>query len=245
MNSEEYENMARVESAHWYYSGKRAIVRRWIRRVGTVRPNETLLDCGAGSGLFASEMAEHCRVMVLDTHEESLKMLRTRFKPEQVLTLVDDQIPLPDGSIDYVTALDVLEHTPDDRAVVNGFARVVRPGGLAVVTVPASMALWSDWDEVLHHYRRYSVPELSALFDNDDWRIEEVNYTNVLVYPVVWLARHWRSIKPPAPGAKRAEHAMLPGWINWLLRCQFVGLARSSIPMPFGVSIVLVARRRG
>ena len=245
MNSDEYENMARVESDHWYYNGKREIVRRWIQRVRKVSESDTLLDCGAGSGLFASEMAKHCRVNVLDTHEESLQMLRQRFRPGQVLTLVDDAIPLPPATVEYVTALDVLEHTPDDQAVVDGFARVLRPGGLAVVTVPASMALWSDWDEVLHHYRRYSVPSLVALFDNDDWRIEAVNYTNVLVYPLVWLARHWRARKTTDPEAKRAEHAMLPGWINRLLRFQFVSLALSSIPMPFGVSVVLVARRRG
>jgi len=245
MNSDEYENMARVESTHWYYSGKREIVRRWIQRVKQVRADETLLDCGAGSGLFANEMAAHCHVKVLDTHEESLQMLRKRFEADQVLTLVDDEIPLAEASVDYVTALDVLEHTPDDRAVVEGFARVLRPGGVAVVTVPAGMALWSDWDEILHHYRRYSVPELSALFGSEDWRIEAVNYTNVLVYPVVWLTRRWRAQKSPDPQAKRAEHVMLPGWINWLLRFQFVSLALSSIPMPFGVSIVLVARRRG
>lgn len=244
MNSDEYENMARVESAHWYYSGKREIVRRWIQRVNPVRADELLLDCGAGSGLFASEMAEHCKVMVLDTHAESLQMLRQRFEEAQVLTLVDDAIPLEAASVDYVTALDVLEHTPDDRAVVDGFARVLRPGGLAVVTVPAGMALWSDWDEVLHHYRRYSMPGLSALFDNDDWRIEEVNYTNVLVYPLVWLARQWRARKAADAQAKRAEHAMLPGLINRVLRWQFVSFALSAIPMPFGVSIVLVARRR-
>jgi ubiquinone/menaquinone biosynthesis C-methylase UbiE len=245
MNSKEYENMARVESAHWYYRGKRELVRRWIQRVRTVQPDEVLLDCGAGSGLFAREMAQHCEVTVLDTHEESLQMLREKFRPDQVLTLVDDAIPLPAASVDYVTALDVLEHTPNDQAVVDGFARVVRPHGLAVITVPADMALWSDWDEVLHHYRRYSVAGLSKLFDNPDWQIVAVNYTNVLVYPVVWLARRWRGRKSTDPDAKRAEHAMPPAWLNALLRIQFVSLAMSAIPLPFGVSIVLVARRRG
>ena len=241
MNPDEYLHLARLEANHWYYAGKRELVRRWIQRVQPAQPPAILLDCGARSGYFAQEMSAHCQVKVLDTHEESLFMLREKFQPEQVLTLEGGEIPLPAASLDYVTALDVLEHTPDDQA------RVLKPGGLAVVTVPADMALWSDWDEVLHHYRRYSVAGLSALFDNDDWRLEAVNYTNAFVYPLVWMARRWRSRRSSSSlesSGKRAEHAMLPGWINRLLRFQFVHQALSSIPMPFGVSIVLVARRR-
>ena len=247
MNPDEYLHLARLEANHWYYAGKREFVRRWIQRVQPIRPSAMLVDCGAGSGLFAQEMSAHCQVTVLDTHEESLVMLREKFRPEQVLTLEEGEIPLSAASVDYVTALDVLEHTPDDQAVVDGFARVLKPGGLAVVTVPADMALWSDWDEVLHHYRRYTVADLSALFDNEDWRIETVNYTNTLVYPLVWLARRWRSGRADRsrdPSGNRAEHAMLPAWINRVLRFVFVRQALSSISMPFGVSIVLVARRR-
>ena len=104
-----------------------------------------------------------------------------------------DQVPLPDGSLAYVTALDVLEHVPDDAAVVRGFHRLLQPGGLAVVTVPAGMALWSDWDVALHHFRRYNRGQLRALFPADKWEIVHANYTNVLAYPAVWAVRKWRA----------------------------------------------------
>src|SRR3954469_23371771 len=152
-------------------------------RVPPPKRDDVLLDCGAGTGLFAEEMAALCRVLVLDDHEEALRILRTRFRPEQILSLAGDQVPLPDGALNYVTALDVLEHVPDDAAVVRGFHRLLQPGGLAVVTVPASMALWSDWDEALHHHRRYDRRQLEALFPSEGWEIIYVNYTNVVVYP--------------------------------------------------------------
>ena len=245
MNADEYTKIADVERTHWYYSGKRAFVQAWIRRSRPPAPADLLLDCGAGTGLFAEEMAAHCRVMVLDDHEEALRMLRARFRPDQILSLAGDQVPLPDASLEYVTALDVLEHTPDDAAVVRGFHRLLKPGGIAVVTVPASMALWSDWDVVLHHFRRYSRPQLRALFAAPDWDLVYVNYTNVVVYPAVWLVRRWRRWFPArGPVVDRAEDKIPAPWLNTLLRFLFVRLARWRVPFPFGVSLVLVARKR-
>jgi SAM-dependent methyltransferase len=253
MDAAEYANLEATERDHWYYSGKREFVRDWIQRVHPPSPEKILLDCGAGTGRFAKEMEGFCRVLVLDDHAEALELLRTRFRAEQILGLEGGEVPLPAGSVDYVTALDVLEHVPDDAAVVRGFHRLLKPGGVAVVTVPASMALWSDWDVSLHHFRRYHRRQLAALFPGAQWEIVYVNYTNVLVYPAVLLVRKWRALTAPrgamknaaaATAGKRSEDKMPPAWLNRILRGIFVGMARWRMPMPFGVSLVLVARRR-
>jgi SAM-dependent methyltransferase len=247
MDAAEYDNIAALEQAHWYYAGKRRFVREWIQRGRPPRATDTLLDCGAGTGLFAKEMEAHCRVLALDDHAEALRILRTRFRPEQILSLAGDRVPLPDGSLEYVTALDVLEHVPDDAAVVNGFHRLLKPGGLAVVTVPASMALWSDWDVALHHFRRYDRAQLRALFPDAAWEIVYANYTNVLVYPAVWFVRKWRVLRTRLGFAAtaRTEDRVPARWLNALLEALFVGMAKWRVPFPFGVSLLLVARRRG
>ena len=248
MNAEEYANLDRVEREHWYYAGKREMVRHWLDRTAALGPERTLLDCGAGTGRFAQELEASCRVLVLDDHEESLRLLRARFRPEQVLSLTGPAVPLPDGSLDGVTALDVLEHVPDDAAVVRDFHRLLRPGGIAVVTVPASMALWSDWDVTLHHFRRYHRAQLRGLFAPEAWEIVHLNYTNVPAYPAVWAIRKWRALGRrlgrPAPAA-RTEDRLPPRWLNGLLRAVFVRMGRSRVRFPFGVSLLLVARRRG
>lgn len=243
MNAEEYANLERVEREHWYYAGKRELVRRWLERVGGLRPDSMLLDCGAGTGLFAREMRGRCRAHVLDDHAESLAILRRYFAADEIIEGSITCIPLPDGSCDIVTALDVLEHVPDDHGAVRELHRVLRPGGCAVVTVPALMALWSDWDEVLHHQRRYTARELRALFPPEAWTELHWNYTNVALFPAVWAVRRWQRWHKPQ--GRRAEDRLPPPALNKLLQRLFAGLALARrIKFPAGVSLLLIARKR-
>ncbi|MEX2044459.1 MAG: class I SAM-dependent methyltransferase [Opitutus sp.] len=246
MEPREYANLESIEERHWYYAGKREIVRHWLARVAPPQQHHTLLDCGAGTGFFAREMEAQCHILVLDDHEEALRILHTRFQPGQILSLAGDRVPLPDGSLDFVTALDVLEHVPDDAGLIREFHRLLKPGGVAVITVPAGVALWSDWDVALHHHRRYTRSQLRALFPAEAWEVVHANYTNVIVYPAVWCVRKWRGWRRGASGKlARTEDGIPPRWLNSFLRALFVGFARSRIPFPFGVSLLLVARRRG
>jgi SAM-dependent methyltransferase len=248
MDIAEYANLATIENEHWYYAGKREVVRTWLKRVGPPASGQTLLDFGAGTGSFARGMEPFCRVLVLDDHEEALRLLRGHFRPEQILIPAGDAVPLPDASLDYVTALDVLEHVPDDAAVVRSFARLLRPGGIAAITVPASMALWSDWDVALHHYRRYRRSQLAALFDPGTWEIVHLNYTNVAVFPAVWFVRKFRMLLARLgvqPANPRPEDRLPPAWLNAILHWLFVGMAKMKLSFPFGVSLLLIVRRRG
>jgi SAM-dependent methyltransferase len=244
MNTDEYSNLGRVEREHWYYAGKRELVRRWLERTGALGPEAVLLDCGAGTGLFAAEMRAACQVRVLDDHAESLAILRTRFTAEEIIEGSATRIPFDAPPVDAVTALDVLEHVANDRGAVAELGRVLRPGGVAVVTVPAMMSLWGYWDEALHHHRRYDLAALCALFPAGTWAIEHVNYTNVAVFPAVWMVRRWQRWRNLGT-ASRVEDMVPPAWLNGFLRWVFVGTGLWRSPrFPFGVSLLLVARKR-
>jgi SAM-dependent methyltransferase len=183
-------------------------------------------------------------VRVLDDHAESLAILRTRFSAEEIIEGSATSIPFPTPSVDVVTALDVLEHIANDVGAAAELRRVLRPGGIAVVTVPAMMSLWGYWDVALHHHRRYTRKGLGALFPADTWEILHLNYTNVVVFPGVWLVRRCQRWFNPR-GASRVEDMVPAAGLNRLLRWVFVqtGLWRG-VPFPFGVSLLLVARKR-
>lgn len=243
MDAAEYANLEKVEREHWYYAGKRELVGWWLRRCAGLKRDTVLADCGAGTGRFALELAAECQVRVVDDHGESLAILRQRFSAEQVLEGSCTKLPFAADSVDCLTALDVLEHVEQDAAAVREFLRVLRPGGVAVITVPAAMALWSDWDVALHHFRRYDRRGLAALFPSENWELVHLNYTNVVVFPAVWLVRKWRQWTGAKGG--RAEDALPPRWLNRFLQFVFVRTGRvSALPFPFGVSLLLVARKR-
>ncbi|HWN97345.1 MAG TPA: class I SAM-dependent methyltransferase [Methylomirabilota bacterium] len=247
MNPDEYLKLADIENRHWFYVGKRVIVRHWINRVRPLQSSDRLVDCGAGTGTFAAEMARFCRVEAVDDHEESLILARQRLSPDQVKRGTCVNLPYPDASVDVLTALDVIEHVADDHKAMAEFSRVLKPNGVAVITVPALQALWSDWDVVLHHFRRYTRRGLLDAVAAGDFEVAHIAYINVAVLPLVYAIRKWRGLQARLglPPSNRSEDSIPPEPVNGLLRWLFVSTATQSlVRFPAGVGLLAVLRKR-
>jgi SAM-dependent methyltransferase len=245
MNPEEYAKLEQVELEHWFYAGKRRIVLYWLRRYGVLMPNKLLIDCGAGTGRFAAEAARYCSAIAVDDHEESLGLARRHLGSHAVKRGSCTDLPFADAVADSVTALDVIEHVENDRGALREMARVLKPEGVLVVTVPAFQALWSDWDVALHHVRRYRRAQLVERLREAGFELLHCNYVNVLVFPAVYAIRKWRTLrKSRSVDVSRAEDLVPPRWLNNVLMAAFVlPASQSFLSFPFGVGILAVARR--
>ena len=155
-----------------------------------------------------------------------------------------DRIDLPDCCATVVTAMDVLEHLDDDAGALKELTRLVRTGGLIVITVPALRWLWSDWDVVLHHRRRYHRADLRKLVQQPNLEVLHLKYTNFFALPLILLVRLWRRWFPLKPGAVRAEDNIPFRPLNNLLRALYVYPARWGWPVPLGVSLLAVLRKK-
>lgn len=246
MQSAEYDKLDRIDAKHWFYRGKRAIVRHFIKKHTSLGKDDLMIDAGTGTGRWPVEMSKRCRVMGLDDHDESIQLARPKIESVggQLVQTKLDSIPLPDGCATVVTAMDVLEHLDDDAGAVRELSRLIRPGGLFVITVPALRWLWSDWDVVLHHRRRYHRNDLRQLVERPDLELVHLKYTNNFALPLILLVRLWRKILPPKPGAARAEDNIPPSPVNAILRAFYVYPARWGWPMPVGVSLLAVLRKK-
>ena len=137
----------------------------------------------------------------------------------------------------------MVEHIKDDRAAVREIYRVLKPGGTALINVPAFPSLWSAKDEMNHHERRYTLPSLQQLLTTSGFAVERITYTNAGTFPAVWLLR--RIQRRFRLGWNRSAEYHPRAWTNTGLRIllEWGGRALRYVHFPFGTSITSVVRR--
>ncbi len=248
------------EPRHWWFLGRQAVLLSVLRATlpsGKLR----LAEIGCGGGGLLAAAAEFGDVVGVEASAEFLAAARRRG-----LTVLPgslpDRLPLDPGSCDGVLLFDVLEHIEDDRAALRAVGRVLRPGGLLICTAPAYQWLWSSHDEALGHRRRYTARGLSRVAREAGLHPLRATYFNTLLaFPIIVarLLRRWRSAAVGAPrplarpGLRRGYPPARPGhdlvrpasWLNRLFARVFsweASLLRW-VDLPFGVSVLLVARR--
>jgi len=240
MNQDQYVNLNRVSDAHWYYRGKRRIVRSWLRRLKHFAGEERLLDVGCGTGHFLQEWTA-TPALGADHTAEGLYIARKR--TDSPLTRARlPSLPFSTASLDAVVALDVLEHCEDDRNSFAEMVRVLRPGGMLILTVPAIPALWDEWDVSLGHHRRYTKQRLRNLVP-DSTTLVLCRYLNEHAFPAVWAIRKLRSVLPFQISAKPVEDVVLPPWADRILEAAFFHLGSWDYHPPIGVSLLAAVRK--
>lgn len=199
MPQEILERLGHHVARHPWWLARARLVARLIEREMGPGPHEVLdAGCGWGVTLDRLERAGH-RVTGLDIGRSGLERLDN---PGRMLVLGDiESGPIPEsaqGRYDVVLALDVLEHLEDDAGALRNLANLARPGGLVIVTVPARPDLWSEFDAIQGHKRRYTRQSLAGLIERCGGfgRFEAVSCWPWLVP----LAR-WSRRRPKGAGA--------------------------------------------
>jgi SAM-dependent methyltransferase len=203
MDDDELRRSAALEERHWWYSGRRALVRRLMRGV----PAGRALDVGPGPGGNAAVL----RDLGWQVTWVELTEVGARLCAERGLDVVRGdatRLPVADQSIDLVMSTDVWEHVEDHETVAAESFRVLRPGGRLLVAVPAGMEMWSGHDVALGHVRRYERRELLDLVERQGFVVQDVGSWNVLLRPVARLRRS----RSAATGddASEMEHVARP-----------------------------------
>ena len=231
MKADEIQQLAAVEDRHWWYKERRAILARELRRLPA--PGQALDIGAAGGGNTRVLRAHGWQALAVDYSETAVEIGRSR--GIDAMRADARELPVRSGACDLVTAFDVLEHIDEDCLVTAEIARVLRPGGTALISVPCDMALWSAHDEACGHVRRYTRSGLADVVQKADLTIDRIWSWNVMLRPVVRLRR--RSLT----GSDLDNPARL---VNGALTSIIVAeryLPVKSLP---GVSLMLRATRR-
>jgi SAM-dependent methyltransferase len=219
-----------LEDRHWWYRERRAILRRELRRLpGPGRA----VDIGAAGGGNTRVLREHgWQAVALDYSHSVAEIARARGVPAVRADARD--LPVRSGSCGLVTAFDVLEHIEEDYLAAAEIVRVLKPGGTALIAVPADMALWSAHDEAVGHVRRYSRPELADLVRKAGLTMDRIWSWNVMLRPAVALRRRRSS---------GSDLENVPAPLNAMLTALIVTERYLPVKSRPGVSLIVRATR--
>jgi len=240
MEAEAYHLMASLEAEHWWYRGRRALVRRLLDRWVT-RPARTL-EVGAGTGGNLEMLGEHGPVYGIEPSRLARDLSRARGPMVQG---VADRLPFADATFDVVACLDVLEHLHDELAALDEIQRVLRRDGLVVLHVPAYQLLWGHEDEISRHLRRYRAGQIRRLLTAADLTPLHVGYAFTALLPVIAPVKIGKRLLFRS-GPARSDVASLPATIvNDALSVLVEAEAEitATMELPFGASIAAVARK--
>ncbi|GLZ04056.1 hypothetical protein Acsp03_15220 [Actinomadura sp. NBRC 104412] len=182
----EIQRIVELEDDNWWYRERRGILARELRR--TAMPG-TAVDIGAAGGGNTRVLREHgWEAIAVDSSTTAVDLCLS----QGIEAYHGDAryLPLPSRGQDLALAFNVLEHIEEDRDAAAEIARVLRPGGTALIAVPCDMALWSAHDVALGRVRRYSRLDLVDLLEGAGLVVERLWNWNVLLRPLVRMRRH-------------------------------------------------------
>ncbi|MDO8532848.1 MAG: class I SAM-dependent methyltransferase [Dehalococcoidia bacterium] len=196
MKIDQFKLHADIEERHWWFLGRRQIMRELVSRLFPTSKTLTVVDIGCGTGGNIAALAESYTRVGIDTSEEAIRFARSRFQQVRFIhVLAPADVTDVVQQADIVLLMDVLEHIPDDFAFLSALLDAAAPGAHLLLTVPADMSLWSEHDVSFGHYRRYDMRGFGRLWEGLPVTTRLLSYYNTRLYPVVKLMRalsRWR-----------------------------------------------------
>ncbi len=190
MSPDAYLQVAETEAEHWWFRGRRDVLRSILRRLALLS-RARVLEVGSGTGGNLETLAEFGSVSEIEM-DETARRLTAKSNGERFDIRAGhcpDDLPFDVERFDLICFFDCLEHIADDVGSLARMRTILAPDGKIVVTVPAYQWLWSAHDVFLQHHRRYSRATPTACADEAGYRIERITYFNTLLLPLAIAVR--------------------------------------------------------
>ena len=246
---ESFDFLEKVESGHFWFRSRNKLI-AWLADKHAPQAQRVMeIGCGTGFVLHALKKALPAALICgSELHSKGLFIANMRHGRSVELLQMDARRAGLSDAVDLIGAFDVLEHIPEDEAVLAECFRMLRPGGALIATVPQHRWMWSAQDELAHHARRYRRGELARKSSRAGFQPVYQSSFVSLAFPLMAASRLLRG-KGKNVEEKRtrveAEFKLPPLANKAMLALQDAEhlMRRAGVKFPFGGSQVLVARK--
>ncbi len=244
-----YKEYFKLEREHWWFKARLKILDNIIRlRIYKNTPLK-ILNAGAATGATSIMLKKYGDVLSLE-YDQTCSQLLSEILNEEVLNESLTDLSLEDDSTDLVCAFDVIEHIDHHDDAVREAYRVLRKDGYIFLTVPAFNILWSNHDDINHHYRRYRLKELKKILQENGFKVEYSSYFNFILFLPIFFVRLLSKLLPTkkSKGSTGSDFERYKSnkFLSRLLYKLFISeiaLLQRKIQLPFGVSAIIIGRK--
>ena len=212
-----------------------------------------ILDAGCSTGYLLEDLRAaypHARLLGADLVAGGLRKAHSLVPSAELLLADVCALPLRDATVDAVVSANLLEHVPDDTGALRELHRVLRPGGVAAIVIPAGPGTYDYYDRFLGHERRYARGELAGKARSAGFEVLRDTHIGALIYPAFWAVKRRNRRVHPAPTADemrelverdiaRTSDSRLGALTTRIERA----LTRRGISLPAGIRGLTVLRR--
>lgn len=221
-----------------------------LRRIQEFLPREdaVIVEIGCSSGFFIKDMVKflpRATIIGVDVVRKPLFNLAEQGLGIPLMRFDLLQCPMPEGTVDVLVMLNVLEHIRDDVLALERAFSLLKPGGILIIEVPAGEHLYDGYDAELHHFRRYSALQLSKKLVAEGFYERRLSHIGFLLYPafvvVKLFNKYLRRDKQSKIVRDQANKTSASNLLKLIMRFESSFLSR--FRLPFGIRVVAVAKK--
>jgi len=242
------ETFFKVETRHWWWVARKKIVINLLKKY-LKKSDNVILDAGCGTGAGILYLQQFGNTYGVDLSPKAVEFCKKRGISKVKIGDVS-KLPFKDNFFDLVCLLDVIEHVNDDKMVIKEISRVLKKGGILLMTLPALPFIYSKHDKEQGHFRRYSKHDLNNLFKKTGFKKMKVSYFNIfLSSPIIairLLSKLGGKFSKLADYDSKINYSIFKkGLVNGVLTKIFSleSPLLELIDLPFGISLISIHKK--
>ncbi len=230
-----------MQENHWWFRARRKILFSILKK-HISSGNCSILEIGCGTGGNLSMLKKLGQVSAMEMNEFSVNYASKNNSIPVKTGWLPDNIPFT-KKFDVICLFDVLEHIQNDQAALKAAIKMLNPGGIIMLTIPAHKWLFGSHDKMHNHYRRYSSKDLKKKIAVSGIKLIRLSHFNFLLFPVLMITRAFDLIVDPETALGYSTPNKI---LNTILYSVF-SLEKyliNKISLPFGGSVFAIVKNK-